>query len=220
VKKILLLIVLLNLFLAGCINYIQDVHLYADGSGDMRIHYWMKITDKDEFKILNKIGIFNADSIRKEFMSPFDNVQKVRVYTDSSDSTTHAIIDLTFLHIDSLNYTKTFSAADFSLKNGEDGLKVFHQFISPIATGFGINTSQFHVIYKYTFGGDIITDNATSINGRVLIWNYSLADIGNGKTISVTFKPFKLKRTPLWIYALSGFVFLIVLIFLFKKKKN
>ncbi len=88
-----------------------------------------------------------------------------------------------------------------------------------MATGFGFDGSNFNVTYKYTFAGDIITNNATSNDGRILIWNYSLSDIGSGKTISVTFKPFKLKETPYWIYVIMGLVILIVVIFLVRKKK-
>ncbi len=170
--------------------------------------------------ILAKIGIFNADSIRSEFSSKYTRINKINVYTDSADSTTHAVVEFSFTHIDSLNKMRAFSASNFSLKDGAEGQKIFSQFIPPLATGFGINSGAFHVTYKYTFGGDIISDNSTGHDGRILIWDYSLAEIGGGKTISVTFRPFKLKETPPWIYALSGLVLLIVIIFLFKKKKD
>jgi hypothetical protein len=217
-----LFIIIIPLFLAfqGCLNYYQDINLYADGSGKMRITYWMKMPDNENLKILDKIGLFNADSIRNQFSSKYNKITDVEVYTDSTDSTTHAKIEMTFNHIDSLNYTKAFSDSRFSLKDGAAGQKVFTQFIPPIATGFGFDGSNFMVTYKYTFGGDIITHNATRVDGRVLIWEYTLSEIGSGKTISVTFKPYKLKQTPYWIYALSGVVLLIVIIFLFKKKKD
>ncbi len=217
-----LLIIILPLFLAfqGCLNYYQDINLYADGSGKMRITYWMKMPDNENLKILDKIGLFNADSIRNQFSSKYNKITDVEVYTDSTDSTTHAKIEMTFNHIDSLNYTKAFSDSRFSLEDGAAGQKVFTQFIPPIATGFGFDGSNFMVTYKYTFGGDIITHNATRVDGRVLIWEYTLSEIGSGKTISVTFKPYKLKQTPYWIYVLSGVVLLIVIIFLFKKKKD
>ena len=176
--------------------------------------------DNESANILDKIGIFNPDSIRSEFSSPYSIIKNIKVYTDTTDSTTHAIVDLNFNHIDSLNHTKAFALSQFSLIDGAEGQKIFSQFIPPIATGFGINGNAFHVTYKYTFGGDIIADNATSKDGRTLIWDYTLAQIGSGKTISVTFRPFKLKETPPWIYALSGLVLLIVIIFLFKKKKD
>ncbi len=218
-KKYLLLF-LLAISFSGCLNYIQDVNLYSDGSGRMRITFWTKLPDNESAKILDKIGIFNPDSIRSEFSSKYSAINSIKVYTDTTDSTTHAIVELSFSHIDSLNKTRAFRASRFSLQDGAEGQKIFSQFIPPIATGFGINGNAFNITYKYTFGGDIVADNATSQDGRVLIWNYTLAEIGSGKTISVTFRPFKLKETPPWIYALSGLVLLIVIIFLLRKKKD
>ena len=206
-------------FISGCLNYIQDVNLYADGSGKMRITYWMKLPDPENVKVLDRIGLFNADSIRSEFTSKYNTIDDIKVYSDTTDSTTHAIIELSFQHIDSLNNSKAFASSNFSLKDGASGQKIFTQFIAPIATGFGLDGSNFNVTYKYTFAGDIITDNANSKDGRTLIWKYSLSEIGNGKNISVTFKPFRLKETPYWIYVLMGLVLLIVIIFLVRKKK-
>lgn len=206
-------------FTSGCLNYIQDVNLYADGSGKMRISYWMKLPDSGNIKVLDKIGLFNADSIRSEFTSKYNTINNITVYSDSTDSTTHAVISLTFQVIDSLNNSKAFANSNFSLQDGVSDQKVFTQFIAPIASGFGLDGSNFNVTYKYTFAGDILTSNATTTDGRIQIWNYTLSDIGNGKTISVSFKPFRLKETPYWIYVLMGLVLLIVIIFLVRKKK-
>ena len=217
-SKIIIFIFLI-IFVSGCLNYIQDVNLYADGSGKMRITYWMKLPDPENVKVLDRIGLFNADSIRSEFASKYNTINDIKVYSDTTDSTTHAIIELSFPSIDSLNNTKAFASSNFSLQDGASGLKVFTQFIAPIATGFGLDGSNFNVTYKYTFAGDVVADNANSKDGRTLIWKYSLSEIGNGKTISATFKPFRLKETPHWIYFLMGFVLLIVIIFLVRKKK-
>ena len=216
-KKLLLLPLLL--LISGCLNYIQDVNLYADGSGKMKVTYWMKMPDSENLKTLDKLGLFNADSIRSEFTSKYNTIEDISVYTDSTDSTMHAIIDMTFPSIDSLNNAKAFTNLNFSLRDGAAGQKVFTQFIPPIATGFGFDGNNFILTYKYTFAGDIISDNATSRDGRTLIWKYSIADVGSGKNISVTFKPFKLKETPYWIYYLMGAVLLLVLVFLVRKKK-
>jgi hypothetical protein len=186
----------------------------------MHIHYWMPIPDSASAKIIENLGFFKQDSIKSEFASPYTKIENIKVYSDSTDSTTHAEIDLSFTHVDSLNKTKAFADAGFSFKDGAARQKVFSQFIQPIATGFGINGDKFRVTYKYTFSGEIIAHNATSIQDRTLIWSYSLDEIGSGKTISVTFIPYKIKETPVWIYALSGAVLLIVLFFLFRKKKD
>lgn len=215
-----LLTVILFLLIPGCINYVQEGKIYPDGTGYFSIHYWMQLPDNESLTTLNKIGIFNPDSIRREFTSKFIAIQNVEVYPDTVDSTMHAKIKLTFSNLDSLNNTKAFSDYNFSLKDGAAGQKIFSQFIPPIATGFGIDAGRFHVTYKYTFAGEIITQNAQIADNNTLTWKYSLAEIGRGKTISVTFRPFKLKETPGWIYFLTGFVLLIVIVFLFRKKKD
>jgi hypothetical protein len=220
VKKYLLLLPLILLFVSGCLNYIQDVNIYPDGSGKMKIHYWMKTPDTSSIKLLGKIGIFNADSIKKEFTSPYTKMESVKVYSDSTDSTTHTVVEFSFSRIDSLNKVKAFIDAQFTFKDGASGQKVFSQFIPPIATGFGIDGTNFKIQYKYTFSGEVVQHNAQKIEKRTLIWNYNLSEIGAGKTISVTFIPYKIKETPYWIYMLSGAVLLIVIIFLFKKKKD
>jgi hypothetical protein len=219
VKKILFLSLILAL-VSGCLNYIQDVNLYPDGSGKMKINYWMKTPDSSSIKTIGKIGIFNEDTIKSEFSSPFTKIKEVRVYADSTDSTMHSIIDLSFTHIDSLNKTKAFADAHFSFKDGAAGQKVFSQFIPPIATGWGIDGSNFRIQYKYTFSGEVVQHNAHNQENKTLIWNYNLSELGSGKTISVSFIPYKIKETPYWIYMISGAVLIIVIIFLFKKKKD
>ena len=217
-KKIFL--ILIPFISIGCLNYIQDVNLYADGSGFMKISYWMRSLGNENSVIAEKIGLFNSDSLRSAFQSRYNTIEDIEVYTDSTDSTMHALIELSFPSIDSLNKHKSFREYNFSLKDGAAGQKIFSQFIPPVATGFGVNRSDFSIQYKYTFGGEIIAHNAQDHQGRTLVWNYTLDDIGSGKTILVTFKPFKLKETPYWIYILSGIVLLVVIIFLFRKKKD
>lgn len=215
-----LLIVLVLFFFTGCLNYVQEVILYPDGSGKTHIDYWMKLPDEESKTVAENIGIFNPDSIRNEFTSVHINLVDIEVYTDTTDSTTHAIIDFTFNRIDSLNLTKAFSDANFSFQEGASGVINFSQFIPPIATGFGIDATQYNVSYIYTFSGTILSHNAHQVDDRTLTWNYSLADIGGGKTISVTFRPYKLKETPDWIYMLTGTVLALVIFFLLRKQKN
>lgn len=186
----------------------------------MKIDYWMLLPDKESINFVDKLGIFNPDSIRSQFSTPFSTIEDVEVYQDTTDSTTHAIVEFSFTNIDSLNKTKTFSDYHFTFDHGASGQIIFTQFVPPVATGFGTDASEYSVTYKYTFSGDIITHNAHEISGRTLTWSYKLSEIGGGKTISVTFKPFKLKETPIWIYLLSGFVLAVVIYFLIRKRKN
>lgn len=206
--------------LSGCINYEQKVLIYPDGSGKMEIHYWMYVPDSTAAKSILNLGIFIPDSIRNEFSSPFVKINNITTYSDTNDSTIHSIVKIEFSSIDSLNTIKAFAQSEFSLKDGATNQKIFTQFIPPVTTGFGIDGSKFFVKYVYEIRGDIITHNATSQNRNVLIWHYNLNEIGRGKTISVTFKPYKLKETPKWIYYLAGLVLLVVIFYLFRKKKD
>ena len=215
-----LLLFLIVVSFSSCLNYYQEVTLYPDGSGKMRIDYWMKFVNEESEKVVDNLGIFNPDSIRSGFQSVYSKVENVNVYRDTTDRTTHAIIDLSFTHIDSLNKTKVFSEYKFSFVEKTGGQIVFSQIIPPIATGFGIDASTFTVTYKYTIPGDVLSHNAHQISGKSLTWSYNLSEIGGGKTISVTFQPYKLKETPVWIYVLSGAVLLLVIFFLLKKRKS
>jgi hypothetical protein len=186
----------------------------------MQIDYWMKFENAEREKVVDNLGIFNPDSIKSGFQSIHSKVENVNIYRDTTDYTTHAVIDISFTHIDSLNQIKVFSEYKFSFVEKIGGQIVFSQFIPPIATGFGMDASTFTVTYKYTIPGDILSHNANQVSGRSFTWRYNLSEIGGGKAISVTFQPYKLKETPVWIYFLSGAVLLLVIFFLLKKRKS
>ena len=215
-----LFILIITISLNSCLNYYQEVKLYPDGSGKMHVDYWMKFVNEESKIVAENLGIFNADSIRSEFQSRYTKIENVVVYRDSTDSTTHALIDFSFNHIDSLNKTKVFAESRFSFREKTNGQVDFSQFIPPIATGFGIDASSLNVTYKYNISGEIISHNAQQISGKSITWHYKLSEIGGGKTITVTFQPYKLKETPMWIFFLSGAVLILVLFFLLKKRKN
>ena len=214
------LIFLILITFSSCLNYYQEVTLYPDGSGKMRIDYWMRFVNEESERVVDNLGIFNPDSIQSGFQSIYSKVENVNVYRDTTDFTTHAIIDISFTHIDSLNKTKVFSEYNFSFVEKTGGQILFSQFIPPITTGFGIDASTFAVTYKYTIPGEILSHNAHQVSGKSLTWRYNLSEIGGGKTISVTFQPYRLKETPVWIYFLSGAVLLLVIFFLLKKRKS
>ena len=185
----------------------------------MIVKYWMKLPEGDTADFIQNNGIFNRDSIKSEYSSPFTKVENIKVYTDTTDTTLHALIEFSFSSIDSLNKLKHFAQSSFSFVDGASGQKVFTQFVAPLAVGFGSDTSALTLTYKYTFPGEIITHNAQTVEGKTLTWKYKQMEVGQGKTISVTFRPYKLKETPVWIYSLCGAVLLLVVFFLFKKKK-
>ncbi len=127
--------------------------MYPDGSGKMVISYWMHLPSIEGSAMLDKmgIGIFNPDSIRNGFSSPFSTIENIEVFTDSSDTTIHAVVELSFTQIDSLNKTKAFKDSKFSFKDGAAGQKIFSQFIQPFATGFGIDEGAYRLFINIGF---------------------------------------------------------------------
>ncbi len=215
----ILTISFLLLFLPGCLNYEQITNIKIDGSGDMYVHYWMKLNQFTDSTIINKLGIFNQDSIRKEYKSEHLNITNIEVYKDEADSTIHAQVKFTFNKIDSLNFTKKFKDMNFVFKKVEQNIMIFSQYVPAFATGFGINGKDFNVTYVYYIPGEILTHNANEISNNKLTWKFTLDEIGTGKTISATFRPFKLKETPVVIYYAALFVIVVVVFYLLKKKK-
>lgn len=211
----------LIVLLGGCLNFEQEVSLNPDGSGSMKIHYWMQIPPVSKDEILPQLNIFNKDSLTAQFNSKDIKLHNLTVVADTTDSTFHTRIEFEFVHIDSLNKLKPFSDAGFSLQDGAAGQKIFSQFIAPVASGFGLeDAAKFHVSYVYSFPGEIITHNATTVGKKTLTWSYTLDQLGKGKTISVTYRPFKLKETPTWIFILAGAMLVIVTYFLFRKRRD
>ena len=160
-KRITVLAIISLLFLTSCLNYVQNVTIYPDGSGKMQVNYWMKYSDTTNIATVQSLEIFNPDSIKKEFTSKFIKFLDIKTFSDTTDSTIHAVIDLSFSLIDSLNTVPAFAQSNFRLEDGASGQKIFSQFISPVTTGFGINGDQFRVTYNYDIRGEIITHNAT-----------------------------------------------------------
>jgi hypothetical protein len=184
----------------------------------MYIHYWTVFRTEYDTSLINKINIFNTDSIRKEFTSEYIELKGVEVYKDYSDSTIHGKIELDFYSFDSLNLTDAFIGTSFSIKDGPEENKIFSQFITPFASGFGFDADAFVMKYTYYLPGKITKHNAHEKSNNKLVWEYTLSEIGSGKTINATYVPFRLKGTPTWIYLLALFVIIVVIIFLFKKK--
>ncbi len=216
-SKSLLLIIILFISNA-CLDYTQITTIRTDGTGNMFIHYFMKWTNPKDSTIIEQLGIFNKDSVYKEFSSQFSNIKNVEVYKNPADSTLHAKVELTFSSLDSLNTTPAFRKSQLTVKENEKNIKIFSQFIPPIATGFGFENKNFSLTFIYYLPGEILSHNAVEQYRNRLTWKYSLSEIGMGKFITATYRPFKLKETPVWIYIIALFVFSVVLVYLFSKK--
>ncbi len=205
---------------SGCLNYEQETDIRHDGSGTMKIHYFMTFLKADSTNNYGKTGIFDADSVRKIYASDRYEIENAETWFDPADSSLNGIIEIIFTKVTRLNNTKLFEGLEFTFKDGAEGHKIFNLFIPPLAPFLNTDLSDYKMKFIYGFPGEIIQHNAQREEQKKLIWEYSFKDIGKGKNLSVTFKPFKLAKTPYWIYYLAGFVLIVVIFFLFRKKRD
>lgn len=211
------IVFLLLVTLAGCLNYTQVTTIKTDGTGNMFIHYSMKWKDSRDSSLVEQLEIFNRDAVYKEFSSKYSHITNVEIYSDV-DSTIHTKVELNFNSLDSLNQTPAFQKSQLSVKDGGENIKIFSQLIPPIATGFGFGNQKFTFTFVYYLPGEILSHNATEIYRNRLTWKYSVNEIGMGKFITATYRPFKLKETPVWIYIIALFVLSVVIVYLFSKR--
>lgn len=217
-KLRILFLLSISVLLNGCLNYTQVTTIKTDGSGSMFIHYWMKWATSKDSSVVEQLGIFSKDSVFKEFSSEYSSITNVEVYKDPADSSIHAKVELNFSSLDSLNITPAFRKSELAIKDGSKNTKIFSQFIPSIATGFGFESKSFSISYIYYLPGEILSHNATEVDRNKLTWKYSLDEIGTGKYITATYRAFKLKETPTWIFACALFVLVVVIIYLFSKR--
>lgn len=144
---------------------------------------------------------------------------KINTFINYADSTIHAQVELEYNNFDSLKFTRAFKGANFSLVDGPNETKIFSQYLLPFATGFGLKPDDFKISLIYYLPGEILSHNAKSKSRNKLTWDYSLSEIRSGEKISATYRPFRLKETPQWVYFSSLLVILIVLYYLFRKRK-
>ncbi len=218
IRKLIILSYLI--VLTSCLEYKQVTTIKTDESGKMYIHYWMHTEPQLDSLLLTKLGIFNEDSLTAIFEANFTQLNYISVYNDYTDSSLHAQIEFTFSNFDSLNQLQFFKHSELSVKKGPEDTKIFSQFIQPITTSFGMYNNSLSISYVYYLPGEIISHNANSKYRNGLTWDFSLDNIGKGKTITAQYIPFRLKETPKWIYYLAGIVIVIVLTFLLKKEKK
>jgi hypothetical protein len=118
-----LLPILLVLFLAGCINYEEDVQLNADGSGTMIMHYsisqqlnsLMAMGDQSEGQKKDEMPFkFKEDEIRADLQAEGVRVEKVESKAENDQQ--HFYVHLAFDQLTNLNQTKTFKDMPFEWK--------------------------------------------------------------------------------------------------------
>lgn len=221
-KKLLLLSTFtLALFLSGCINYEQIATVKSNGSGKMYIHYWSGFLSEQDSALFSRFSLFNEDTLQNRFSSAYTNLDNIEVYKNYSDSTVHAKVEFDFTHIDSLNNMTAFRGSEFSFKEGPDDTRLFSQTVILPTVGLGINPAAvYEFSYTYYFTGNVLSHNGNLEQSNKVVWEYSSDSIPQERNITVSFRPYKLDATPIWIYILALVVIVVVIGYVFSQKKR
>lgn len=215
---IALIIILIAFLISSCLNFEQVTTIKKDLSGRMFVHFWGKSYLSPDTLFYNTLGLFNRDSLLKNFEYPFLNIDNIEVYSISEDSTIHSKVEFEFVHIDSLNSTKIFKGAKFKVENAPGGIQVFTHFVPQFVTGLGINTDKIQIEYVYYLPGKILNHNADEIYSNKLSWHLKASDLDQPYVLTASYVPYKLKETPKWIYYLALFVIFLVLFYIVRKR--
>lgn len=219
--RFFLVLSFISLFsLAGCLHYEIEVSLNTDGSGVIHVHYWKVISDSAGIADRQVFSILENIIANVEDSSTHYQLLSNETFFDSTESTWHANLELEFTHFDSLGFVPPFRMYDMSLKQETEGVYTLSQYLPPLAESLSTDTTEYTAEFRYEIPGRIFSHNAHEKKGNWLIWRFKNDDIGAGKELLFTYEPYPIKETPLWIYIATGFVILIVLLYLFRPKKN
>ncbi len=202
----------------GCLDYTQITTIKKDKTGSMFIHWQYHWTGSEDSLLTQETYIFNRDSIRSQFVSKFMTIKNIEVYKDLKDSTIHGKIEFEFANFDSLKLTRAFRHTYFHIIENDNGTETFEQRAQPFILNFSSSRGS-QITYIFYLPGDILKHNADKISRNKLAWQFNDKKPADDFLMTATYKPFKLKETPHIIYYLTLFVLIIVMIFLFYKRK-
>jgi hypothetical protein len=166
------LVVIFSVLFYGCINYEQRTKLNYDGSGTMQIHYWAKESDVQWLGSSN-FG-FDEEKIREQYES--DNITIKGIKIETKDSLKHAFVDLAFKDFNKTDEAKGFEKNLCKFEE-KDGNKVLSVVLKSDSSSTGMGMEQYKLTYVFEMPGDVISSNATKVEGNVLTWEYRLSDL-------------------------------------------
>jgi hypothetical protein len=205
------------LFLAGCINYEQKTTLKGDGSGEMEIHYWTK--ESNITWLSDSTLVFKEEDVKQQYSGEGVKIVSNTVSTDNKDSTRHVKLTIKFDDINKLNATKGFKGSTFSFK--KDGKNcVFKHDLKAKSNAGGFGMEEYSVTYTYTVSGDVVSSNATQVNGKELVWKYKLNELSKDVSMNVTFAGGGGGMMTLLIILIIVVVVVVVIIIIAKGRKK
>jgi hypothetical protein len=181
------LIILLALYLSGCVNYDQKTTLKADGSGSMSIHYWTKMSNLSMGTAIGKFD-FDEQKAKDNYTSANTTVKSLKVEEKpTEDSTKHVMVELDFKDINKLPDAKGFSEVKPSWKEVADGMELKYTLLKDSSAANNMGASDYKVTYSFEMPSEIVSTNGTK-DGQKVSWDYKVSDLGKDIDMTVVVK--------------------------------
>jgi hypothetical protein len=222
-------------YLAGCINYDQDVQINENGSGKLIMHYslpqqltaMMAMGDQStEKKEDNQMPFkITEDEVKKDLAAKGVKVEKFETKTEGDKN--HYYVTIAFDNITDLNQTKTFAKMPFQWKK-EGSVYTFSQTLMGEKKKEGENADDAmgkqmaqamlgnaKFTYKITLPSKALpapdTNGKIAEDGKTISWEYPLTELSGGGDKVMTAK-FKSGGLPIMLIAGIGAAALLSLI--------
>jgi hypothetical protein len=244
-KILAVLLFLTTVFLAGCINYDQQVELNSNGSGKMLIHYslaqqlvgMMAMGQASGDQKKDMPFKVNEPEIRKDLGVKGVRIDKFEQKTEGDQ--THFYITVSFDNIQDLNQSEMFKKMPFSwTKSGSvttftqtlQGNKEKKEEAANDQMGKQMAQAMFgNAAFKFTvkLPGKALpspdTNGTIDADGKTVSWSVPLVEAMDKKTDTVMSAKFKTGFPVMWILGIAGggilFLIAVMVIVMVMRKK-
>ena len=149
-----MLVVLLGVYLSGCVNFEQKTTLAKDGSGSMKIHYWTKHVKNITSDELQGFP-FSESKVKDTYGTGGNEISNIKIEEkDEADTTKHVTFDLKFKDINKISEAKGFSKIKASWTEGKEGMEFKYVLAKDTSSSGSMGASDYKLTYEFEFPGD------------------------------------------------------------------
>lgn len=205
------LVLAFAVYLSGCVNVDQKAKINNDGSGEITMHYWTKMSN---VKSSDELGgfAFTEDKAKANYQSDNNEVTGVKIEDDLDDSTKHVTVDIKFKDLNKLSGAKGFEKVKATWKEGDEGMDFSYTLLQDTSNAKNMGASDTKLDYEFEFPAEVLSTNGKK-DGQKVVWNKTLADLKEDVEMTATVKTEKkgcgLFGIELPLVVFAGMVFLL-----------
>ena len=211
------LVLAFAVYLSGCVNVDQKAKINNDGSGEITMHYWTKMSN---VKSSDELGgfAFTEDKAKANYQSDNNEVTGVKIEDDLDDSTKHVTVDIKFKDLNKLSGAKGFEKVKATWKEGDEGMDFSYTLLQDTSNAKNMGASDTKLDYEFEFPAEVLSTNGKK-DGQKVVWNKTLADLKEDVEMTATVKTEK-KGCGLFGIELPLVVFAGMVFMLTRKRKK